>query len=109
MKRRDCVLIGGLFITIIAGPALADPPTQIVVPSNSVVVHTMDGKTTVATISARRQAQLLASEHTHELGAGIVVMVVDGRTYLVEDHIMPNGEPMVASILRDFEPQEGGG
>jgi hypothetical protein len=103
------MLAGGLFIVAAIGPASADPPATVAVPSNSVVVHSMDGKTTVVSISARRQAELLASPHTRELGAGIVVLVADGKTYVVEDHVMPNGKPMVASILQDFEPQEGGG
>ncbi len=78
------------------------------VPVNSVVVHSMDGKTTIVPIDAQRQAELLGSSHAHELAAGIVVLVANGKTYVVDDHKMADGKDMVKTILAINAPEGGG-
>jgi hypothetical protein len=68
----------------------------------------MDGKTTLVPITAERQAELLASPHAHALAAGIVVLVANGKTYVVDDHTMPDGRNMIKTVLGEFVPQGGG-
>jgi hypothetical protein len=99
----------GLAMTVaLTAPALAGEPTAANGPMiNSVVVHSLDGKTTLVPIDAARQAELLASSHAKQLTAGCVVLIANGKTYLIEDHKMPDGEMMIKSIL-NYAPEGGG-
>ncbi len=98
-------LTGAALALALGTPALAD--TQAA-PVNSVVVHSMDGKTTIVPIDAKRQAELLGSSHAHELAAGIVVLVANGKTYVIDDHKMADGKDMVKTILAINAPEGGG-
>jgi hypothetical protein len=101
-------LLGLAMTAVFAAPAFADTMAAANGPMvNSVVVHSMDGKTTLVPIDAARQAELLASSHAKQLTTGVVVLVADGKTYLIEDHKMPSGEMMVKSIL-NYAPEGGG-
>jgi hypothetical protein len=102
------ILLGAAMAAALTSPALAEAPANAGTPINSAVVHSMDGRTTIVQISAERQAELIASPHAKQLAAGIVVLVANGKTYVIDDHKMPSGEPMVKTILNQFA-QEGGG
>ena len=102
MKSTGKILLGAALALAIAAPAWADTAV------NSAVVHTMDGKTTLVPITAQRQAELLASPHAHPLAAGIVVLVANGKTYVIDDHTMPDGREMIKTVLGEFVPQGGG-
>jgi hypothetical protein len=102
VKISSKILFGAILGVAMTMPALAD--TAI----NSVVVHSMDGKTTLVPITAERQAELIASPHAHPLAAGIVVLVADGKTYVIDDHKMPDGRDMIKTVLGEFVPQGGG-
>ena len=75
---------------------------------NSVVIHTIDGKTSIERINAAQQAELIASQHARQLEVGIVVLVANGKTYVIDDHKMPNGKPMVQSLI-DWSNESNGG
>ena len=102
MKIGRNFLLGAVFAAVMTVPAWADTAV------NSVVVHSMDGKTTLVPITAERQAELIASPHAHLLAAGIVVLVANGKTYVVDDHKMPDGRDMVKAVLEGFIPPGGG-
>jgi hypothetical protein len=109
MKVYGAILTTAIAAATIAFPARADGLPNGGAAINSAVVHSMDGKTTIVPISAARQAELLASPHAKQLGAGICVLVVDGKTYVIDDHTMPSGKQMIAAVLEDFTPPQGGG
>ncbi|MEI9983753.1 MAG: hypothetical protein WDN69_11430 [Aliidongia sp.] len=100
------VLFGAMLVAATTAQAFADAPAGI--PVNSAVVHSMDGKTTIVPISGERQAELLASPHAHQLASGIVVLVAGGKTYVIDDHIMPSGKEMIKTVLDEFVQQGGG-
>ncbi len=102
MKFSSKILLGAGLAVAMTGFAWADTP------ANSAVVHSMDGKTTLVPITAQRQAELLASPHAHALASGIVVLVANGKTYVVDDHTMPDGREMIKTVLGEFVPQGGG-
>ena len=92
-------LLGMALMASLAVPAFAQSPAEQGPFVNAVVVHSMDGKTTMVPIDAARQAELLGSSHAKQLAAGVVVLVVDGKTFLIDDYKMPNGDQMVEPIL----------
>ena len=96
------ILLGAVFAVAMTVPAWAATPI------NSVVVHSMDGKTTIVPVTAERQAELIASPHAHQLAAGIVVLVANGKTYVIDDHTMPDGRDMINTVLGEYVPQGGG-
>ena len=98
-------LAGAVLALGLGAPAHAEMQSAAV---NSVVVHSMDGKTTIVPIDAKRQAELIASNHAHELAAGIVVLVANGKTYVIDDHKMADGKDMVKTILAINAPEGGG-
>ena len=100
MSRK--LLLGAVLAAAMTMPAWADTA------ANSGVVHSMDGKTTLVPITAQRQAELLASPHAHPLAAGIVVLVANGKTYVIDDHTMPDGREMIKTVLGEFVQQGGG-
>lgn len=102
MNTIKKTLLGVVLAAAMTVPAWAGAP------ANSAVVHSMDGKTTLMPITAERQAELLASPHAHALAAGIVVLVANGKTYVIDDHTMPDGRDMIKTVLGEFV-QEGGG
>ena len=102
MKVRGKILVGAVLAAAMTLPAWADTAV------NSAVVHAMDGKTTLVPITAERQAELIASPHAHQLGAGIVVLVANGKTYVIDDHKMPDGREMIKTVLGELIPQGGG-
>ncbi len=102
MKFSSKTLLGVGLAVAMTGFAWADTAV------NSAVVHSMDGKTTLVPITAQRQAELLASPHAHALGSGIVVLVANGKTYVVDDHTMADGRPMIKTVLDEFVQQGGG-
>ena len=99
MRYGKTGLLGMALMASLAVPALAQSPAKQGPLVNSVVVHSMDGKTTMVPIDAARQAELLGSSHAKQLAAGVVVLVVDGKTFLIDDHTMPNGDQMIKMIL----------
>ena len=102
VKISSKTLLGAGLALAMTASAWADTP------ANSAVVHTMDGKTTLVPITAQRQAELLASPHAHALATGIGVLVANGKTYVVDDHTMPDGREMIKTVLGEFVPQGGG-
>ena len=102
MKINGKILFSAILAVTLTLPAWADTL------ANSAVVHSMDGKTTLVPITAERQAELLASPHAHPLAAGIVVLVANGKTYVIDDHTMPDGRDMIKTVLGEFVPQGGG-
>ena len=85
----------------------ADPPASSSLPS-SIVVHAMDGKTSIVPIDTKMAKELLASPNTKQLSTGVVIFVANGKTYMTEDHKMANGKMMIQALL-DYIPPEGGG
>jgi hypothetical protein len=106
VRLASRVLFSTMLVAAAAAPAFAEAPAGIAV--NSAVVHSMDGKTTIVPISRERQAELLASPHARQLAAGIVVLVAGGKTYVVDDHTMPDGKDMIKTVLNEFVPEGGG-
>lgn len=92
-------------------PAFADSPggTTTLLPDASIVVHESNGKSTVIPINEQLAKRLLGDPEAKPLDANVIVFVANHRTYMIKDHKMPNGEMMVASILRDYVPPQGGG
>jgi ABC-type phosphate transport system substrate-binding protein len=100
-------LLGSAALSV---PAFAQTaPMQGTVPSNSIVVHSMDGSSTVVPIDAAMAAKLAADPKAKPLKQNVVVFIASGKAYMVEDHKMKDGNMMVASILKNFMPAQGGG
>jgi hypothetical protein len=102
LKFSGKFLLGAALALAMTVPAWADTA------ANSVVVHSMDGKTTLTPITAQRQAELIASPHAHALASGIVVLVANGKTYVIDDHTMPDGRDMIKTVLGEFVVEGGG-
>jgi hypothetical protein len=92
-------LLGMALMASLAVPAFAQSPAEQGPFVYAVVVHSMDGKMTIVPIDAARQTELAGSSHAKQLAAGVVIMVVDGKTFLIDDHKMPNGDQMIKTIL----------
>ena len=96
--------------TALSVPAFADKAAmQGAVPNNSIVVHNMDGSSNVVPIDAAMAAKLKADPNARPLQQGLVVFVASGKAYMIDDYMMPDGQMMVASILKNFMPAQGGG
>jgi hypothetical protein len=104
---RKMLLTGMLTLATIA-PVLA-AATDTSAMAGSAVVCTKSGKTMVVPITPARQAELLASAQAHPLDNDVVVLVSGGKTYVIDEHVMASGKGMIASILSDFMPSQGGG
>jgi hypothetical protein len=91
--------------------ALADDSraATTLLPDASIVVHESNGKSTVIPIDEKLAKQLLGDPEATPLDANVIVFVANHKTYMIKDHQMPNGEMMVASILRGYVPSQGGG
>jgi hypothetical protein len=98
MSLRNA-LLGATVAVALAVPAFAGETAMTGSAVNSVVIHTMDGKTSIVPITAERQAELIASPHAHQLAQGIVVLVANGKTYVIDDHKQANGQQMVQAII----------
>lgn len=92
-------------------PALADAPAAkpTLLPDTSIVVLESNGKSTVIPIDEKLAKRLLADTQATPLSASVVVFSANNKTYMIRDHQMPDGEMMIASILRDYVPPGGGG
>src|SRR5882757_9372198 len=99
MRYGKTGLLGMALMASLAVPALAQSPAEQGPFVNAVVVHSIDGKMTIVPIDAARQTELVGSSHAKQLAAGVVVLVVDGKTFLIDDHKMPNGDQMIKTIL----------
>ncbi len=107
MKLRSFASIALLGTVALTTSTWAADPAPAGLPT-SIVVHAMDGKTSIVPIDTKMAKELLASPNTKQLSAGVVVFVANGKTYLTEDHKMPSGKMMIQALL-DYIPPEGGG
>jgi len=103
---RKILLIGLFTLATVANASAATDPAAV---AGSAVICTKSGKTMVVPITPERQAELLASAHARPLDNDVVVLVSGGKTYVVDEHVMASGKSMIASILSDFMPSQGGG
>ena len=101
------ILLSSLLTVATVAPAFA-AATDTAVVAGSAVVCTKSGKTMVVPITSDRQAELLSSSHARPLDNDVVVLVADGKTYVVEEHVMASGKGMIATVLSDFMPPAGG-
>jgi hypothetical protein len=97
--------------TLFAASALAEsPPVKAaLLPDASIVVHEANGKSTLIPIDEKLAEMLVNDSQAKPLTAGIIVFKANNQTYMVADHAMQNGDTMVATILRNYVPQQGGG
>lgn len=91
-------------------PAIAQTATAISgsLPT-SVIVHTMSGANISIPIDSKVASELVNDPAAKPLDASFVVFIANSKAYMVKDHMMPNGKMMVASILKDYIPAQGGG
>jgi hypothetical protein len=94
-----------------AASALADGPAvkAALLPDASIVIHEANGKSTVIPINQKLAEMLLNDPQAKPLQAGIIVFTANNQTYMIADHTMKNGDTMIAAILRDYVPAQGGG
>ena len=116
MLRSRMTSCGAAAIALICfvafgAPALADSPDAkaSLLPDASIVVHLSNGKTTVIPVNDQLAQKLLADPGAKPLEANVIIFSANNQTYMVRDHVMANGEMMIAAILRDYVPVAGGG
>jgi hypothetical protein len=83
-------LIGSLALS--AASFAAGPEASPAALPTSIVVHTMNGLSTVVPIDSKKATELLADPSKKELKAGMIFFVANGKAYIVEDHMMPDGK-----------------
>jgi hypothetical protein len=108
--RRNLLIVIG--VTVLCSPVLADTkdPSAGDLPT-SIVAHSATGKSTILPVDSKKAIELLSNPHTKPLSGDIVVFVVKGKAYLLEDHRMPNGKQFVSSLLSEapiYDAPEGG-
>ena len=89
---------------LLSGIALA---TDSAKPS-SVIICKKNGTTTVVPIDAAKADQLITDPGTKEIQGNIGIFVMNGKAYMVEDHMMPNGT-MLMHDLMIYDLPDGGG
>ena len=111
VTRCRAALIALIGSAAFAAPAFADgsAATTTLLPDASIVIHESNGKSTVIPINDQLAKRLLGDPAAKPLDANVIVFVANHQTYMIKDHKMSNGEMMVASILRDYVPAQGGG
>ncbi|HVJ54163.1 MAG TPA: hypothetical protein VM689_16980 [Aliidongia sp.] len=108
--RRNLFITAG--IAALFSPALADTQSK---PASdlptSIIVHSVAGKSTVLPVDSKKASQLLSNPHTKPLPGDVVVFVVKGKAYMLEDHQLPNGKMFVNSLVAEYpsyDAPEGG-
>jgi hypothetical protein len=98
---RNLLIIAGT--AALCSPTLADTPkpTATNLPT-SIIVHSVAGKSTVLPVDSKKASQLLSNPHTKPLPGDIVVFVVNGKAYMLEDHQLPNGKMFVNSLVAEY-------
>lgn len=111
VRSRRAAAIALIVSAALSATAFADSPDPkaTLVPSASIVVHEANGRSTVIPIDQKLAEKLLADPAAKPLDTSFIVFVANNQAYMVKDHLMSDGEMMVAAILRDYEPVAGGG
>ncbi len=74
----------------------------------SIVIHESNGKSTVIPIDEQTAQALLNDPESKPLDANVIVFTANHTTYMVKDHVMPNGQMMVPAILQTYDAPDGG-
>ena len=95
----------------LSAPAFADPAASkaTLLPTTSIVVVQSNGKSTVIPIDEKLAKMLTDDATAKPLAANVIIFSKNNETYMIQDHPMPSGEMMVAAILKNYAPPEGGG
>jgi hypothetical protein len=108
MKLFSAIALAFAGSAALAAPAFAaDAPAPGGQPS-SIVVHMPNGKTAVIPADSKMAQHLMADPESKPLKEGIIVYVVNGKSFFVFDHKMSNGK-MMSQALMDYDAPEGGG
>jgi hypothetical protein len=102
LHRALLALIGSVaFGTAAVAAGASTLPPSVIVATN--------GSATIIPLDAKLESRLLADPTAKPLDKGVVMFVANGKAYMIEDHMMPSGQMMIASLLKDYFPPQGGG
>ena len=105
------VALAAIGLAGLNAPAFADPAASksTLLPTTSIVVLQSNGKSTVIPIDEKLAKMLTDDATAKPLKANVIIFSKNNETYMIEDHPMRSGEMMVAAILKNYAPTEGGG
>jgi|GEM_PF-6112984 hypothetical protein len=88
-----------LALALIGTAVLGAPVLAADAPPTSIVVHSIDGKTTIVPVDSKMAKELLGNPNAKPLTAGMVVFVSEGKTYVIDDHKMPSGKMFIETYM----------